>query len=666
MFNKFYKISISMILTLMLLVPLFCFTTQAVSAVTDDYQPRPAKDGRTAYLHGDFTSTLGSTDIIVVPSSKSGKSYTTVNVGGNSHSSTGAWDSIEMDCFDKERGYYKTTLALKSGSYKFKIEQLNSAGIKDYWYGLDGYMTTYGNPFNGNSDADINLSLKHDDLVSFYFIDGDLSSFEEWLPRPPHTTENQSGTRFHLVNVSTRLKNNLNGLPVGDGNNIFDNSTSSSWRVRTPMTPIWYSITQALPNGEIGESDVNVNTQAELFLFRRTQVGESADGKWQVDNDKTDPALDRSSYYWNNAGAFFSDADNFPKLSLTTPLNKQESLALPYAEDALQPRHEEGANNIVFKAGRSISNAGVYSYFMDETNLDGTQTDDAQGFVKYPREPLQAVFLPSIKLESASYGGTAEAEITLRGTIGGANKDDSALNQICVLLSTTADAEDTAAINALIDRGFVYDSANGKYKRLYSAEVINNGASWELNLVEGLPKGEYEILAFVDVTTPNLINTNARNYSNSIYQGDNGVSDACATVDSYAGQVYLSDFIDSVQPDAAIGKYTVDGDFFTELNGLAARIYETDQQNTVRDLGEGVATDTLTNVTHTRSTVKSAALSVDEKAGGNEEDKEDEKDEGEEEVPNTGDRPIAATILILFAAGALSCLTLIKRKKILG
>ena len=336
------------------------YSTNAVPVVTEGYSPRPANDGRTVLLHGNFTENGANKSIIVIPSDQNGNSKTT-DVGANEHSSVGGWDTIEMDCFNPARGYYKTTLRLKADvNYQFKIEQKNSGGIKDVWYGLDGYMSRYAtDAFNGGSDANINLILKHDDDVTFFFIDGDRGSFEEWQPAPPPQESNQPGTKFHLVTVSIKLRNNLSGL--GGGNNIFDNNAGGTWRQREVFAPLWYSLTSLFESGEIAENGKGVSAAAELFLFRRTDVGDKGIyGKWQLDNDIENPAKDKNSDYWKNAGDFFSKEENAPNVNITDPNGDNINLPLAYAEDEKQPRHEEKSNNIVFEGGAKIETAGVH------------------------------------------------------------------------------------------------------------------------------------------------------------------------------------------------------------------------------------------------------------------------------------------------------------------
>ena len=183
--KNIWKKPILIVLLLSVCLALPLIHAAAVAAARDDYSPRPAKDRRTVFLHGDFSRNGANRPLIVIPDGTNGNSKT-VSIGDNAHSSVGAWDSIEMDCFNPERGYYKTTLRLKGGvHYQFKMEQKNSGGVKDVWYGLDGYMPRYDvDPFNGSSDANINLFLKKDDDVTFFFIDGDRDSFAEWQPSP--------------------------------------------------------------------------------------------------------------------------------------------------------------------------------------------------------------------------------------------------------------------------------------------------------------------------------------------------------------------------------------------------------------------------------------------------------------------------------------------------
>ena len=574
---------------------------EAIVAITDKYSPRPAKDNRTVILHGDFSKNGTDKSIIVIPSDQDGNSKT-VSIGSNEHSSVGSWDSIEMDCFNPERGYYETTLRLKGGVYyQFKMEQKNSAGIKDVWYGLDGYMSRFDiDSFNGGSDANINLFIKHDDDVTFFFIDGDRGSFVEWQPAPPHEEYNQPGTKFHLITVSTKLKNNLQGLgSEGNNNNIFDNYSGGTWRWRDAFSPVWYSLTSLPESGEINEYGANILATGELYMFRRTDTGEiGMYGKWQLDNDIANPAQDKNSDYWKNAGAFFSEPENAPKLHITDSSGKDMSFALPYAADERQPRHEENANNIVFEGTSKIETAGVYTYYLDEMNLDGTLTDDAQNFVLYPRHPAQSIYLPTITLNSVNKDDSKDS-VTISGQVYGQNKLNPDSNTVYVLI--TANDETAAEQLSVLDFGQI----DGKYQKVYTTTTDSQGL-WNLKL--NLPNNNYDVKAFVDVFSPQLIDPLSRNFSEDIYLVENtdGVNDL-NTKNTYAGQPYLRDFI------ATQNSENIYSDFREIIIASDSRIYEVDASKNPVMIGTGFAAkndDMSDSGTHTRSLVKNTEFTI--------------------------------------------------------
>ena len=547
-----------------------------VAGAPGDYAPRPAKEGRTVILHGDFSRNGADKSLIVIPDGENGDSKT-VPIGGNAHSSVGGWDSIEMDCFNPERGYYKTTLRLRGGvHYQFKMEQKNSGGIKDVWYGLDGYMSRHAtDPYNGGSDANINLFLKHDDDVTFFFIDGDRGSFVEWQPAPPHPDDNQPGTKFHLISVATKIRDNLQGLEQnGNSHNIFDNNARGSWRWRDGFSPVWYSLTDLPASGEIGADGTDISATGALYMFRRTDVGEiGMYGKWQLDHDIANPAQDHNSDYWKNAGAFFSDPANAPKLNITDANGRPMHFPLDYADDEKQPRHEEGANNIIFEGASTVRAAGVYTYYWDAINLDGTLTDDAQNFAAYPRHPAQSVYLPTITLD-------AQQGTRLSGQVHGYNPLQPEQNVVYILLT------------------------NGEGQRqIHTASVDAQGA-WQLDL--SLPNGSYTANVFADVFTPQLIDPLARNFSNELYavEGTADVDDL-NTSDGYAGQAYLRDFIAAQNaPD----HYAAFGD------GIPAsdrRIYEVDGAKTPVPIGTSFSTNGEGAGTHTRSRVAETTFTID-------------------------------------------------------
>ena len=599
--NKIAKVILTF-LAILLIFNIPVLYAGSVPAATDEYSPRAAKDGRTVILHGDFSKNGENKSIIVIPSDQNGNSKT-VSVGANSHSSVGGWDSIETDCFNPERGYYKTTLHLKGGvNYQFKMEQKSSAGIKDVWYGLDGYMSRFdSDSFNGGSDNNINLFLKHDDDVTFFFIDGDRGSFVEWQPAPPHQEYNQPGTKFHLITVSTKIKNNIQGLRTAgnSGNNIFDNFSGGSWRWRDAFSPVWYSLTSLPESGEIGNDGADIFAGGQLYMFRRTDVGEiGMYGKWQLDNDIANPAKDKNSDYWKNTGAFFSKAENFPKLRIADSVGQDMSFALPYAADEKQPRHEEGANNIVFEGQSKIENAGVYTYYMDEMNLDGTLTDDAQNFTAYPRHPAQSIYLPTITLNPVNQPDSGNTSV-ISGQIYGQNKLNPERNTVYILLTATK-SESAEKMEA---SGF--EKIGDKYQKLYSVTADAQGL-WTLSVP--LPNAVYEAKAFADVFTPQLIDPLSRNFSKDIYFVENtdGVNDL-NTSGSYAGQPYLKDFIEAKNAE---NLYSAFGD---KIIAHDSRIYEMNAEKNPVAIGTGfdsrnrAASDLGT---HTRSAVLDTGFTV--------------------------------------------------------
>ena len=568
--------------TLFLFLPLFLLLfspVTAVPAVTSAYAPRPAADGRTAILHGDFSRNGAEKSCIVIPADNKGNSKT-VEIGASAHSSVGGWDSIEMDCFNRVRGYYKTTLRLRGGVlYQFKIEQKNSGGVKDVWYGLDGYMSRYATDnYNGGSDANINLFLKADDDVTFFFADGDRGDFMEWQPAPPHTTEIQPGTKFHLISVSTKLRSNLRGLGYeGNNNNIFDNNARAAWRWRDDFAPVWYSLTALPQSGEIAPGGTEISAAGALYLFRRTDAGElGMYGKWQLDNDIPQPARDKSSDYWRNAGAFYSRAENAPTLRLSDPNGTDIGFSLPYAADEKQPRHETGANNIVFEGVSRVESAGVYTYYLDEVDLDGTLLDDAQNFAAYPRHPAQSVYLPTLSPTDLQQdeGGA----ITLSGQVYGYNQADLRGNIMYVLLS-------------------------GEEQQTLHTVIPNAQGRWTLALAPA--QGEYNAKIFAEVAAPQLIDPLARNFSGEIYEVENtqGVDDLNGE-NTYAGQPYLADFIAAKN---AQNRYAA---FWDWIPAPDKRIYETDAEGKHIALGTGFAAAEKGAGTHTRSAVQALDFTV--------------------------------------------------------
>jgi len=567
------------ILPLLLLFLLALVPASAVPAVRSQYAPRPAADGRTAILHGNFSRNGAEKSLIVIPADNKGNSKTT-DIGTNAHSAVGGWDSIEMDCFNRVRGYYKTTLRLRGGVlYQFKIEQKNSGGVKDVWYGLDGYMSRLATDVcNGGSDANINLFLKHDDDVTFFFADGDRGDFVEWQPAPPHTTEIQPGTKFHLISVSTKLRSNLQGLGYeGNNNNIFDNNARGAWRWRDDFAPVWYSLTALPQSGEIVPGGTEISAVGELYLFRRTDVGElGMYGKWQLDNNIPQPALDKNSDYWRNAGAFYSRAENAPTLRLSDPNGADIGFALPYAADEKQPRHEEGANNIVFEGASRAESAGVYSYYLDEVDMDGTLLDDAQNFAAYPRHPAQSVFLPTLAptdLRQAENGA-----VTLSGQVYGHNRTDLRGNTVYVLLS-------------------------GEGQRTLQTAAPDAQGRWSLELAPA--QGDYDVKIFAEVFTPQLIDPLARNFSGEVYEAENtqGVEDLNGE-STYANQPYLADFIAAKN---AQNRYAA---FWGWIPVPDRRIYETDAEGRLTALGTGFAAAQAGAGTHTRSAVQELVFAV--------------------------------------------------------
>ena len=575
-------------------------TSNAVTALTNEYSPRPAKDGRKAILHGDFSKDGTDKSIIVIPSDQKGNSKT-VEIGSNGHSSVGGWDSIEMDCFNRERGYYKTTLRLKKDvNYQFKIEQKNSAGIKDVWYGLDGYMSRFDtDTYNGGSDANINLYLKHDDDVTFFFIDGDRGSFEEWQPQPPHSSSNQPGTKFHLITVSTKIRNNLQGIDGGIGsNNIFDNNASGAWRWRSDFSPVWYSLTSLPQSGEINKTGADILAKGELYMFRRTDVGElGIYGKWQLDNDIENPAQDKNSDYWKNAGEFFSNPENAPKLNIIDSNGKNISFVLPYASDEKQPRHEEGANNIIFEGTSNIESCGVYTYYFDEINLDGTLTDDAQNFVSYQRHPAQSIYLPSLALTPVNQDEVKNT-VALSGQIHGQNKLTPEKNEVYILIVS----DNGESADELLLIGF--EKVDEKYQKVYNTHTDADGL-WDIDI--SLPNGSYSSKIFADVFTPQLIDPLSRNFSHDVYLIENteGINDS-NNENSYYGQSYLKDFItkQNTEPHYAAFAKTVP----LPTN----RIYEVNNDGNPVAIGSSFedGNTTLKSGTHTRTLVLDTSFIV--------------------------------------------------------
>ena len=607
------------------------FYARTGNAITEGYLPRPAKDGRTVILHGDFSGNGADKSIIVIPSDRSGNSKT-VSVGSNEHSSAGGWDSIEMDCFNKEHGYYKTTLRLKGNTnYQFKMEQKNSAGIKDVWYGLDGYMSRFDmDSFNGGSDANINLFLKHDDDVTFFFVDGDRGSFVEWQPEPPHQEYNQPGTKFHLISVSTKLRNNLNGL--GGYNNIFDNYAGGKWRERDSFAPIWYSLTALPESGEITKDGADISATGELYLFRRTDAGSiGIYGKWQLDNSIEHPAADKHSDYWKNAGSFFSKPENAPKLRVSNPNKEDMSFALLYAADEKQPRHELNANNIVFEGRSKINAAGVYSYYLDELNLDGTQTDDAQNFILYPRHAAQSIFLPGIALDPVSWEA-GKTDVTLSGQINGQNELHPEMNTVYVLI--TANYEKNAG--QLAAHGF--EKNGDKYQRVYKVTSGEKG-TWNLKLQ--LPAGEYGAKVFADVFSQQLIDPLARNFSRDLYNvsGTDGINDL-NTDSGYANSVYLEDFIESKNSGSLYS------DFGKAIAEPGGQIYEVNAAGIAVAIGTGFSAPYEDGTgTHTRSTTLDTTFVVNALSS-------------HEIPPQTGDTGSIIIWSVLSAAALVTLITL--------
>ena len=621
-----------------LTITLPAFRANAITAVTDEYAPRPAKDGRTVFIHGDFSKNGTNTSVIVIPDGQKGNSKT-VSVGANSHSAAGAWDSIEMDCFNPERGYYKTTLRLKGGLlYQFKMEQKNSAGIKDVWYGLDGYMSRFPtDAFNGGSDANINLYLKHDDDVTFFFIDGDRGSFVEWQPAPPHQTENQPGTKFHLITVSTKIRNNLQGIEQnGSRNNIFDNNSGGSWRWRDPFSPVWYSLISLPESGEISQNGNEISAAGALYMFRRTDAGEiGMYGKWQLDNDIENPARDKNSDYWKNAGAFFSQPENAPRLYMTGSNGEAIPFPLAYAADEKQPRHEEGANNIIFEGAATVETAGVYTYYLDEMNLDGTLTDDAQNFTAYPRPPAQSVYLPSLTLDSIA-PENGKNEIALSGQVYGHNKWQTERNTVYVMLTAReAEAESLTALG--------FEKKGETYQKIYTVSADSQGV-WRLAL--SLPGGRYAVKAFADVYTPQLIDPQARNFSKELYSVENteGINDLNAE-NTYAGQFYLQDFI------AERNAENLYSDFGEAIPAPDSQIYEVNGEQIPVAIGTGFAAGGESG-THTRSGVANAEFVVIEST-----------DKNALDVPKTSSNPYGFLWLTGSISGFAVGVFLIVRKK---
>jgi len=576
-------------------------TAEAVTANTSEYAPRPAKDGRTVYLHGDFTKNGTDTSIIVIPAGQNTKSQT-VAVGANTHSAVGGWDSIEMDCFNPAFGYYRTTLRLQGGIlYQFKMEQKNSAGIKDTWYGLDGYMSRFDtDSFNGGGDNNINLFLAHDDDVTFFFIDGDRHSFVEWQPAPPHQEYNQPGTKLHLISVSTKIRNNLQGLHTSSGtNNIFDNFSGGAWRWRDAFSPVWYSLTELPESGEITKAGASLTATGALYMFRRTDVGEiGMYGDWQLDNHIANPAQDENSDYWRSAGSFFSRPENAPTLRVTDPTGADASFPLPYAADEKQPRHEPNANNIIFEGNAAIEAAGVYTYYIDDLNLDGTPTDDAQNFILSPRAPAQSIFLPSIAMHPVVTDGDMRTT-HLSGQVFGPNRQEADANAVYILL-TAAEPENAAQ---LTESGFMQNGDD--YQKLYETNADTQGL-WQLPL--SLPSGAYTALAFADVFTAQLIDPLSRNFAKELYEIPNtdGINDL-NTETNYAGQPYLKDFIAAKNADNLYAAF--DG----TLVAPGSRIYEVDATGKPTAIGFGFDTQNVSASaagTHTRSTVVSDSFAV--------------------------------------------------------
>lgn len=223
--NKIFNRIICLTLVFILAFPVL-FTagvnasyTAPATANPGVYAPRTDEESRPAYLHGTFNQKTGAGIAVY---DDSGKREVIALDGAN-------WDGILMDCVSSSWGYFRITLYLPAGEYEFKVEQKNSGGMGDYWYGLDGYrydsgkwpyVDIYNNYWDDNGNDygnkefnNIHINLTESDDVTFYFVDGDRApDFDEYNPPPPWYTINNA--KLHYIAASPEKPANIyiNGI----------------------------------------------------------------------------------------------------------------------------------------------------------------------------------------------------------------------------------------------------------------------------------------------------------------------------------------------------------------------------------------------------------------------------------------------------------------------
>ncbi|MDR0861355.1 MAG: hypothetical protein LBN30_01040, partial [Oscillospiraceae bacterium] len=503
------------------------------------YNPRGDKLERPAYLAGNF-GTPGKPASIVVADENGDRKL--IPFIGNSDWSQAL---IPMDCVSSTWGYFRVTLHLEAGEYRFKVAQKNSDNIgkdKYYWYGLDGYRVDtakapyediYNNDANGFNNVGIYMT-KADD-VTFYFVDGARNPFREWQPKPPYYAQDlenkgdYENAPWHMISAMPAHV----GSVSGDGNGVIWDHYSDMWqwnkdgwwlvdtvenktlkdRVRECYAPFWFDITEVMQSGTITESGFTTAIQGELFLTRRTQVNEKgSDGKWQVDNGEypdgnaKDPS-DDDSFYMTYTGLHYMDENNVPIASISHPRAAEDfDLQLYYDYDA-QPAHGV-SNNVVFKSPVTVNVAGVYTYYMslkldgdNGVKYDGKTTsyaepkiNNAADFVQGPQEKMQAVYFPTITMKPVT-DFTAGTSVTIKGDSYGYSPEANGKNNVTLKLVGEVTVDDTTTT---------------VFSKIYrNIPADKNTGLWELP-TEALPAGTYTAKSYISVTTDEQLDPQSR------------------------------------------------------------------------------------------------------------------------------------------------------------
>ncbi|MCL2672216.1 MAG: Cna B-type domain-containing protein, partial [Clostridiales bacterium] len=342
------------------------------------------------------------------------------------------------------------------------------------WPGTDIYNNDpTGGSYGASADYNnVHIDLVEPDDVTFYFIDGTRSDFLEYAPNPSPWYANDNwrlnttldpawginggrdARNAQIHYIAAYPEKQINRGPANDPDvvGLYDHfdwyrthypyDGSAHDRFRPFSTPFWFGIKRTMKSDTItSDTGIATGVRGDMFLFRRTDflatggIGNNDGGK---------------AYYKNNTGDYYSNIVNSPYANISNPNGTNATTTMSggtrtadglrmdlWSSHATQLVDAAGnaTNDMYFGSAVSANVAGVYTYYMDKvrfgkvgSSITEPYVNEAYDFTQGPRARYQAVYLPTIVLNTPPTGLNDESPIRFTGDSYGYNTDANTSN----------------------------------------------------------------------------------------------------------------------------------------------------------------------------------------------------------------------------------------------